>query len=73
MKKLFTLLTVMLALALSTVSAYANDDYDYETDGTEATGTSTKLHKYFVVDKDINSPKITFNYSIAAGPAVAAQ
>ena len=73
MKKLFTLLTIMLALALSTVSAYAtNEDYDYETDGREATGTSTKLHKYFVVDKDINSPEITFNYSIAAGTAVAA-
>jgi len=43
--------------------------FGYKTDGKEATGTETQLHKYLVVDKNVTSPKITFKYEIAAGTA----
>ena len=74
MKKFLTLLMVVLMVALTVAPAFATggESYDYGTDGEEATGLVTKLHKYLVVDKDTNSPAITFNYTIAAGTAVAA-
>jgi len=46
--------------------------FDYKTDGKEATGTETQLHKYLVVEKDTVSPAITFSYTVAPGAASAA-
>jgi len=68
MKKLIALLSAVLVAVVLVVPAFAADtDFDY----TKINGGTTKLHKYLVVEKNVNSPKITFNYSIAAGTAVA--
>lgn len=63
------LAAAMLTLGVLAVPAFAAD-FDYGTDGAEATGGTVKLHKYLVVEKDTNNPAITFSYTLTPGTTV---
>ena len=66
MKKLVKLFAFVLVFALSfTATKALEGDYDYSP-GNEATGTTTQLDKYLVVEKDTMNPAITFTYSLTA-------
>ncbi len=73
MKKVLSMVLAMLLLLGMASSTVRADDFDYATDNKEATGTTTKLHKYLVVDKDTVSPAITFTYTITAGAVADAE
>ena len=74
MKKTLSRIGALLAAAMLMLGVFAGTalaaDFDYGTDGAEATGSTVKLHKYLVVDKDTNNPEITFTYTLEPGAAV---
>ena len=71
MKKTLSRFGALLAAAMLTLGVFAGTAFAAEFDYTDISGTTTKLHKYLVVEKDTVSPAITFTYTIAAGTAVA--
>lgn len=62
----------ILALVLSVMLVFANTAKINAFDYAKVNGGTTKLYKYLVVDKDVTSPKVTFNFSIAAGSSATA-
>lgn len=72
MKRFTKLFGVLLAFALmfTTTGVKAQDPVPFEY--LTIRGTSTKLKKYLIVDKDANIPGVTFTYTVSAGTAVAA-